>query len=92
MEGENPTSSKHKFSKARYSLLYKNLNFLPTETNSSIKNFNQDIENFYLRIKLTAHFGTNISNEIQNEEDIFKHPQNKNWLPKHTHDTIQIFH
>ena len=56
--------SKHKFSKTTYSFLNKNHNFVPTQANYSIKSFNQNIENVFQRIKLTAHFGTNNSYKL----------------------------
>ena len=42
-------------------------------------------------MKLSAHFLPNDANKKQIEEDIFKTPSYKNWLPKNTHRTIETF-
>ena len=66
--------------------LNKNLKFVTTQTNDQV------IAKFYRRTKLTARsLKTNHVNQVQNEEDIFKFPSNKNWLPGNTNHTIQIF-
>ena len=84
--------SKNKFSRATSSLLNKNLKFVPTQTNYSIKSFDQVIAKSYRRTKLIAHsLKTNHVNQVQNEEDIFKFPSNKDWLPGNVNHTIQIF-
>ena len=53
------------------------------------KHLNQDIDNFYRRIKLSSNFGPNDANKKL--ADTFKPPSNKNWLPKNTHHTIENF-
>ena len=70
--------SKYKFSKATYRLLNKNLNFVPTQKKYNRNEFENDIENFYRRIKLTAHFGTHKTKQIKTEEETFKPNQTKN--------------
>ena len=62
----------------------------------SIKKFNkklidEDINDFYRRIKLKAHSRENTNVKEQTEEEIFKKPTNKKWAPDKNHHTIKTF-
>ena len=83
--------SNYEFSKATYKLLNRNLNFVPTQSKYNENELDKSIENFYRKIKLTAYFGKNDQDKNLTEEDIFKAPSNRNWLPSETHHTVQTF-
>ena len=46
------------FSKSKFSLLYKSLNFCPRPNKYNKENLNKDLSKFYRNIKLRAHFGS----------------------------------
>ena len=52
-------------------------------------NFNE-INGFYRRIKLKAHFKEQ-TNNTKTEEDIFRKPTDKTWIPPKNHHTIETF-
>ena len=84
----NNLSNKH-FTEDAYKLLNKNLNFVP-----AIKKFNKkllEINDFYRRIKLEAHFRDNTKVREQTVGEIFKKPINKMWAPNKNHLTIETF-
>ena len=84
-------SWEYSFSKAIYKLLNKKGKFMQTQMKYNEKHLNHDIDNFHKRIRLSSNFGPNDVNKKQAEEDTFKPPSNKNWLPKNTHYTIETF-
>ena len=72
--------------------MFENLGTLLANEIDVIKSFDQVIAKSYRRTKLIAHsLKTNHVNQVQNEEDIFKFPSNKDWLPGNVNHTIQIF-
>ena len=81
----------YSFSKAKYKLLNKNLNYVLTQGKYNEKHLNLDIGSLYRGIELSAHFGSNDANKKHAKEEIFKPPSNKNWLPKSAHHTIETF-
>ena len=51
----------------------------------------EEINDFYRRIKLKAHFRDNTIVKKQTEEEIFKKPTNKKWAANKNHYTIESF-
>ena len=52
--------------------------------------FLNEINYFYGRIKLKAHL-KDMTNKPKTEEDIFKKPNDKTWIPQKNHHTIETF-
>ena len=52
--------------------------------------FFNEINGFYQRIKLKAHFKDQ-TNKPKAEEDIFRKPTDKTWIPQKNHHTIETF-
>ena len=52
--------------------------------------FLNEIDGFYQRIKLKAHL-KNQTNKPKTEEDIFRKPTDKTWIPPKNHHAIATF-
>ena len=76
---------KKKFTKDLYKILNKNLIFVPTVKKFAKKILDEEVNGFYRRIKLKAHFRYNTKVKEKTEEDIFKKPTNKKWAPNENH-------
>ena len=50
---------------------------------------NKELEDFYRRIKLKAHLKNPECKTCFTEEDIFKKPTNKTWVPNDSHHSIE---
>ena len=85
--------SKKAFSKYEYSLLNKGLSFCPTPKQYNRANVNKDLEKFFRRIKLRAHFGIDkkAEDEPTTEEEMFGIKSKSNWTPKYTDRTVETF-
>ena len=83
--------SNKSFTKDVCKLLNKNLNFVPAEKNFDKKTFDKEINSFYRRIKLKPHFKEAASNQYLTEDEIFKKPSSKLWVPTRNHHTIETF-
>ena len=79
--------SKKKLSKNEYKLLNKNLNFVPNPGKPSKKDLDSDINAYFRRIMLKAHFGSN----NQQEYEGFVSGGNGTWLPRDTHHTVKTY-
>ena len=78
------------FNRVVFKLLNKNLNFVLTQKYfNKKKNFFNEINGFYRRIKLKKHFNDRTS-KAKIEEDVFRKPTDKTWIPKKT--TIRLKH
>ena len=69
--------SKNRFTKETFKLLNKNLNSVTTQTNFNKTTLNKEMEDFYRRIKLKAHFKNSENKARVAEGDIFIKPTNK---------------
>ena len=78
--------STKRFCKDTFKLLNENLNFVPTQ-----KTINKQLENVFRRIKLRACFKNKKNRNLTFEEDRFKKPTKKNWIPPSNHHSIEIF-
>ena len=83
-------SSTKTFIRDVFKLLNKNLNFGPMQKYFNKKKFYNKINDFYWRIKLKAHF-KNQTSKPKTEQDIFRKPTDKTWIPKKNHHTIETF-
>ena len=54
------------------------------------KKFFNEINAFYRRIKLKEHFKDK-TNKSKTEEDIFRKPNDKTWIPPKNHHTVETF-
>ena len=68
-----------------FKLLNKNLNFVPTQTNFSKSMLNEEFEDFYRSIKLKGHFKNAENKDRFSEENVFRKPTNKTWVPDNNH-------
>ena len=78
------------FSRDVFKLLNKNLNFVPMQKYFNKKKFFNEINAFYRRIKLKEHFKDK-TNKSKTEEDIFRKPNDKTWIPPKNHHTVETF-
>ena len=78
------------FSKAAFEFLNKNLNFCPVPGGYDRLNLNTDLQRFFRRIKLRAHFDKPDPNHIPSESELFARPD-KNWTPKFNHHSVDTF-
>ena len=83
--------STKRFCKDTFKLLNKNLNFVPTQKTTNKDTINKQLEDFFTRIKLRAHFKKNKNKNLSAEEDRFKKPTNKNWIPTNNYHSIETF-
>ena len=74
------------FSKSKFSVLNKNLNFCPRPNKYNKQNLNKDLLKFYRNIKLKAHFRLTENNS---NEPRFK--SNSNWLPDKLPSCVETF-
>ena len=81
--------SKFSFSIHVYKLLGKNLNFCPTQGHYNKKILDNELNEFFRRIKLRAYFKNNTNIKKFNEEDIFK--PKSTWQPNNNHHTVTTF-
>ena len=79
--------TKKTFHKDDFSLLNKNLNFIPNPGSHNKKIFNEDLEKYFRRIILKAHF----KNSPRNEYEGFTNKSNSNWTPKDIHHSIKTY-
>ena len=65
----------------------------PTLKQYNRANVNKDLEKFFRRKKLRAHFGIDKEAEDQptTEEEIFEFKPKSNWTPKYTDHTVKTF-
>ena len=82
--------SNKKFTKHEFELLNKNLNFCPRPNQFNKSNFKKDLQVFFRRVKLKAHFQNNQPYE-PSEEDLFGPPKDSTWTPKYVNYTVQTF-
>ena len=82
--------SNKKFTKHEFDLLNKNLNFCPRPNQFNKSNFNKDLQAFFRRVKLKAHFRNNQPYE-PSEEDLFGPPKDSTWTPKYVNHTVETF-
>ena len=68
----------------------KNLNFCPRPNQINKSNFNKDLQAFFHRFKLKAHFHNNQPYEPSGE-DLFGPPKDSTWTPKYVNHTVQTF-
>ena len=52
---------------------------------------NKELEDFYRRIKLKAHFKNPENKAHFTEEDIFRKPTNKTWVSNNNHHSVETF-
>ena len=77
-------------SKAAFELLNKNLNFCPVPGEYDRLNLNTDLQRFFRRIKLRAHFDKPDPNHIPSESKLVAR-RYKNWTPKFNHHSVDTF-
>ena len=65
------------FCKETFKILNKNLNFVPTQKTINKNTINKQLEDFFRRIKLRAHFKSKKNKNVSSEEDRFKNQQIK---------------
>ena len=82
--------SNKKFTKHEFDLLNNNLNFCPRPNQFNKSNFNKDLQAFFHRVKLKAHFRNNQPYE-PSEEDLFGPPKDSIWTPKYVNHTVETF-
>eukprot|EP00795_Rhopilema_esculentum_P000471 gene471-10148_t len=90
--------SNFKFSLSEFKLLNKNLNFCPTPLPYKTKKLEEDMKEFFRKIKLKAHFN-NAEETLEDEEEtdeqqadeerIFR--KKSRWTPYNVHHTVEIF-
>ena len=68
-----------------YKRLGKNLNFVLTIKNFNKKLLDEEMNDFYRRIEMKAHFRDNTKVKEQTNENIFKKPINKKCVPYKYH-------
>ena len=78
------------FSKDVFELLNKNLNFCPVPREFNRLNFTADLQRFFRRIKLRAHFEKPDPSYTPSESELFAR-RNKTWTPKFNHHTVDTF-
>ena len=78
------------FSKAAFELLNKNLNFCPVPSEYNRLNLNTDLQRFFRRIKLRAHFDKPDPYHIPSESELFAR-RDKNWTLKFNHHSVDTF-
>ena len=71
-------------------LLIKILNFVPKQKYFNKTKFFNEINGFYRRIKLKAHFKDQ-TNRPKTEKNIFRKPTDKTWKPQKHHHTTETF-
>ena len=84
--------SKKNFTKDVYKLLNKKLNFVSTQKTfdkKTQKTFDKEVNDFYRRIKLKAHFKDTASHQHLTEDEIFKKRSIKSWIPPKNHLTVE---
>ena len=72
-------------------LLNKNSNFVATQTNFTKTTLSKELGDFYRRIKLKPHFKNPENKALFTEEDMFRKPANKIWVPNNNHCGIETF-
>ena len=80
--------SSKSFSKYEYQLLNKNLNFCPTPNIFNKTILNQEVNKFYRRIKLKAHFKDS-KTTLPKEDMLFR--KKSNWTPTKKHHSVDTF-
>ena len=83
--------STKRFCKDTFKLLNKNLNFVLTQKTINKDTINKQFEDFFRRIKLRAYFKNKKNKNLSSEEDKFKKPANKNWIPTNNQHSIETF-
>ena len=78
------------FSKAAFELLNKNLNFCPVPGEYNRFNLNTDLQRFFRRIKLRAHFDKPHPYHIPSESELFAR-RDKNWTQQFNHHSVDTF-
>ena len=73
---------------AKYKLLNKNLNFIPTPKVYNKNELDADLNDFFRRIKLKAYFKDTPNNKNHDESRLFKQNKSKKWTPPNNHHTI----
>ena len=75
------------FHKDDFSLLNKNLNFVPNPGSHNKKIFNEDLEKYFRRIILKAHFKDSPKYDYEG----YKNNSNSNWMPKSIHHSVKTY-
>ena len=83
--------STKRFCKDTFKLSNKNLNFIPTQKTINKNTIKKQFEDFFRQIKLRAYFKNKKNKNLSSEEDRFKKPTNKNWIPTNNHHSIGTF-
>ena len=78
------------FSKTVFELLNKNLNFCPVPGEFNRLNLNTDLQRFFRRIKLRAHFEKRDPNRTPSESELFS-CRDKSWTPRINHHSVDTF-
>ena len=76
-----------KIHKDDFSLLNKNMNFVPNPGKPNKKIFNEDLEKYFRRIILKAHFKDSPKFEYEG----FKSNSNSTWIPKNIHHSVMTY-
>ena len=79
------------FCKDTFKLLNKNLNFVPAQKTINKDTIKKQFEHFFRQVKLRAYFKNKKNKNLSSEEDRFKKPTNKNWIPTNNHHSIETF-
>ena len=79
--------TKKTFHKDDFSLLQKNLNFIPDPGPYNKKIFNEDLEKYFRRIILKAHFQDSPEYKYEGYTNI----TNSSWIPKEFHHSIKTY-
>ena len=89
-DGEVVNLSTKRFTKYEYKLLNKNLSFCPRPNQFNRINFNKDLQAFFRRIKVKAHFADNTPYE-PTEEERFGPEKDSTWAPDKVDHTVETF-
>ena len=79
--------TKKTFHRDDFSLLNKNLNFIPNPGSHNKKIFEEDLEKYFRRIILKAHFKDSPKHEYEG----YKNNSNSNWIPKNIHHSVKTY-
>ena len=79
------------FSRETFKFLNKNLNFVPTQNKINKKELHNQLDKFYRRIKLKAHFQDTCKQaDLSDDEYRFK-IKSKHWVSTKIHHTVDTF-
>ena len=81
--------STKRFCKDTFKLLNKNLNFLLTQKAINKDTIKRQFEDFFRHIQLRAYFKNKKNKNFSSEEDRFKKPTTKIWIPTNNNHNIE---